>query len=147
MNSDPHDIIPISFNMYCTLHEKHYNAEMKDRYLVQMHSQTKSRGIKLPEVHGVKKILDTSVLCEKQQLILQIKRNVENKPKLGQWRAGIRGRKLQLMENINTSTNKSHKILKIPMTQKVSKNRMDFPAQEQSISSSKTSDYMRNNTG
>ena len=40
-NSDPHDIIPISFNMHNILHEKYYNTETKDRYLVQMHSQTK----------------------------------------------------------------------------------------------------------
>ena len=57
-DSDPHDIIPISFNMHNTLHEKYYNIETKDRYLVQMHSQTKSSGIKLPEVYGVKKTLD-----------------------------------------------------------------------------------------
>ena len=44
-DSDPHNIIPISFNMHNTLHEKYYNAEMKDRYLVQMHSQTNSSGI------------------------------------------------------------------------------------------------------
>ena len=27
-DSDPHDIIPISFNMHNTLHEKYYNIEM-----------------------------------------------------------------------------------------------------------------------
>ena len=31
--------------------------------------------------------------------------------------------------------NKSHEILKIPMTQIISKNIMDFPVQEQSVSS------------
>ena len=71
-------------------------------------------------------------------MILQIKKDVENKPRLGHGRAGIRHREPQLIENITTSTNKSHDILKIIMTQIVSKNRMDFPAQEQSISSSKT---------
>ena len=63
------------------LHKKYYNIEMKDRYLVQMHSQTKSRGIKLPEVHGVKKTLDTNLLPEKQKLILQITMDIENKPR------------------------------------------------------------------
>ena len=71
-------------------------------------------------------------------MILQIKKNVENKPRLGQGRAGIRHKKLQIIENINTSTNKSHKIPKIHMTQNVSKDQMDFPVQEQSISNSKT---------
>ena len=65
-DSNPHDIIPISFNMHNTLHEKYYNIETKDRYLVQTHSQTKSSGINLPEVHGVKNFLDTNLLPEKQ---------------------------------------------------------------------------------
>ena len=35
--SDLHDIIPTSFNMYNTLHERYYKIEMKERYLVQAH--------------------------------------------------------------------------------------------------------------
>ena len=31
--SNPHEMIPISFNMYQVLHEKYYNTE---NYLVQM---------------------------------------------------------------------------------------------------------------
>ena len=65
-DSDPHEIIPMPFNMHNMLHEKYYNIEMKDRYLVQMHSQTKSSRIKLPEAHGVKKTLDTNLLPEKK---------------------------------------------------------------------------------
>ena len=34
-DSDPHDIIPISFNMHNTLHENYYKIETKERYLVQ----------------------------------------------------------------------------------------------------------------
>ena len=34
-NSNPHDIIPISFNMHNTLHDKYYKIETKERYLVQ----------------------------------------------------------------------------------------------------------------
>ena len=33
--SNPHNIIPISFNMHNTLHEKYYKIETKERYLVQ----------------------------------------------------------------------------------------------------------------
>ena len=44
-------------------------------------------------------------------------------------------RKPQLTKDINASSNKSHKIPKIHATQNVAKNRMDFPVQEQSISS------------
>ena len=34
-NSDPHEIIPISFNMYNTLYETYYRIEPQDQYLVQ----------------------------------------------------------------------------------------------------------------
>ena len=34
--SNPHEIIPISFNMYDTLYETYYRVEPTDRYLVQM---------------------------------------------------------------------------------------------------------------
>ena len=53
--SDPHEIIPISFNMYNTLYENYYRDDPIDRYLVQMQSQTKAAGVKLPEVHGTTK--------------------------------------------------------------------------------------------
>ena len=51
-NSNPHEIIPISFNVYQVLHERYYNIE---NYLVQRRCQAKSSGIKLLEVHGVGK--------------------------------------------------------------------------------------------
>ena len=41
--------------MYQVLHEKCYNTE---NYLVQSRSQTRSSGIKLPEVHGMGNNLD-----------------------------------------------------------------------------------------
>ena len=34
-DSDPHEIIPISFDMYNTLYETFYRIEPPDRYLVQ----------------------------------------------------------------------------------------------------------------
>ena len=34
-DSNPHDIIPISFNMHNTLHEKYCIIEVKEIYLVQ----------------------------------------------------------------------------------------------------------------
>ena len=58
-DSNPHDIIPISFNMHNILHERYYNLGLMDKYLVQTQSQTKSSRIILPEVHWVKKILHT----------------------------------------------------------------------------------------
>ena len=34
-DSDPHDIIPISFNMHNVLHEKYYNLGKMDKHLEQ----------------------------------------------------------------------------------------------------------------
>ena len=45
--SNPHEIIPISFSMYQVLHEKYYDVGNAGNYLVQTRSQTKSSGIKL----------------------------------------------------------------------------------------------------
>ena len=64
-DSNPHEIIPISFNMHNILHEKYYNIGKSEKYLIQMWSQTKSGGIKLPEVHGVNKNLNPNIQPEK----------------------------------------------------------------------------------
>ena len=125
-NSNLHDIIPISFNMNNTLHETYYKIGTKERYLVQTQMQTKSSGIILPEVHGTKKILDMNLLPEKQRMIPQNKKVIENKPRLGQGRAGIWCKTPQLIESITASTSKSCKIPKIPTTQNLTKNRTDF---------------------
>ena len=98
---------------------RYYKIEMKERYSVQTYLQTQSSRIKLPEVHGVKKSLDMNLFPEKWKVILQIKKIIKNKQRLGKRRAGIRHRKPQLIENITASTNKSHKIPKIPSTQNV----------------------------
>ena len=66
-NSNPHDIIPIPFNMHNMLHERCYKIETKERYLVQTCLQTKSGGVILPELHGVRKILDMNLLPKKQK--------------------------------------------------------------------------------
>ena len=62
-----------------------------------------------------------NLLPKKQKVILQIKKVIEIKPRLGQGRAGIRHRKPQLTESITASTGKSCKIPKIPATQNVAK--------------------------
>ena len=63
-NSNPHEIIPISFNIHQVLQENYYSLET---YLVQTISQSRSSGIKLPEVHGIGKSLDLNIKLEKQQ--------------------------------------------------------------------------------
>ena len=62
-DSNPHEIIPISYNMHKVLHENYYNMNI---YLAQTRSQCKSSGIKLLEVHGVGKNLDPNIKPEKQ---------------------------------------------------------------------------------
>ena len=64
--SDPHEIIPISFNMYKALHKIYYTNDPIDRYLVQMWPQTKTAGVKLPEVHGARKTIPIHSSIEKQ---------------------------------------------------------------------------------
>ena len=67
-NSNPHEIIPISFNMHQILHENYYNIGNTENYLVQTQSQMKSSGIKLPEVHGMRKQLDLNIQPEKHSM-------------------------------------------------------------------------------
>ena len=64
-DSNPHEIIQISFNMYSILQEIYYNIGRSERYLVQTRFQVKSSRIKLPEVHGVSKGLDLNIQPEK----------------------------------------------------------------------------------
>ena len=77
-DGNPHEIIPISFNMHKVLHKNYYNV---DNYLVQTSSQARSSGIKFPEVHGMRKNLDPTLKPEKQHAN-PIKGNVV-KPHIG----------------------------------------------------------------
>ena len=56
--SNPHEIIPISFDMRAILNDKYYNVGKENRYLVQTQSESKDTGIKVPEVHGAEKGID-----------------------------------------------------------------------------------------
>ena len=80
-NSNPHDIVPISFNMHQILDDNYYN----EKYLIQMRSQAKTSGIKLPEVHGMRKNLDPNLKPEKQHAIS--KQGSMEGPCVGQGRA------------------------------------------------------------
>ena len=64
-DSNPNEIIPISFDMYKILEDNLENF-CDDKYLIQMQSEAKSSGIKLPEVHGVEKSLNPNLRPEKQ---------------------------------------------------------------------------------
>ena len=54
------------------LQERYYNLhgiKANDRYLIQTRSQTKSTGVRLPEVHGKGKSLNPHARPEKQKPI------------------------------------------------------------------------------
>ena len=65
--SNPHEIIPISFDMKAILKDRYYNIGNESRYLVQTHSQAKDSGIKLPEPHGVDKGINPDIKPEKDK--------------------------------------------------------------------------------
>ena len=82
--------------MQSILHSRYYNiGERKEgKYLVQTRSQAKSSGITLPAVHGIDKGVDPKVQPEKQVIkpiiASEAKGVTQNKPRLGQGRAGIK---------------------------------------------------------
>ena len=89
-DSNPCEIIPISFSLRTVLQDKYYSLEGEnERYMIQTRSQTKVSGVQLPEVHGSRKGLDPCKIPEKQpQPIVSL--NIERKPRLGQGRAGVK---------------------------------------------------------
>ena len=87
-DSNPHEIIPISFNTYKILNDNYYNIE---KYLIQTWSQARSSGIKLPEIHGVGENLDLNIKPEKQHA--NSKQGSVERPCTGQGRAGLRRKK------------------------------------------------------
>ena len=114
-DSNPQEIIPISFSLIRVLCENYYKldnmtetAKMEtDKYLLQTRSQTKSTGVKVPEVHGIDKGLNLHVKPERQKSVIMpptqqtqpIDKRLPTdiklpipipKPRIGQGRAGLR---------------------------------------------------------
>ena len=80
-----------------------------DKYLIQTHSQAKSSGIKLPEVHGVEKSLNPNLRPEKQHTFPK-QGNLE-RPQIGQGRAGSKRKKPDpINQSINQRSNLSREI-------------------------------------
>ena len=104
-DSNLHDIIPISFNICQVLDDNYYN----EKYLIQTRSQDKCSGIKLLEVHGMKKNLDPNLKPEKQHTIPK-QGNME-RPCIGQGRAVSRRKRPDpINQSINQPSNLSQKI-------------------------------------
>ena len=91
-DSNPHEIIPISFSMRVVLQIWYYNlGSLKEGYMIQTRSQAKSSGVKVPDIHGIEKGLDPHVRQEKVAKPIE-KKVVEKRPRLDQGRAGLRRR-------------------------------------------------------
>ena len=104
-NSNPHETIPISFNMHKVLQENYYKI---DNYLVQTRSQARPSGIKLPEIHGVRKNLDLNMKLERQHAN-PINSSVV-KPCIGQGRAGLKRKR---SDSINQTINQPSELSQI----------------------------------
>ena len=128
--SNPHKIIPISFNMYKALYETYYRNDSTGRYLVQTQSHTKVAGVKLLEVHGARKTIETHSPIEKLKPQIQEKQLDNNRPKLGRGRAGMQHKQLQPVADTLVSTNKSPNI---PTNQKFITNSTKYPIPNQLI--------------
>ena len=91
--------------MYQVLENQFYD----DKYLIQMRSQAKSSGIKLLEVHGMRKNLDPNLKPERQHTLP--KQGSIERPCVGQGRAGSKRKKLDPINRaINQASNLSQKI-------------------------------------
>ena len=117
----------------------YYNIGKSEGYLVQTRSQTKSTGLKLPEVHGVSKGLDPNIQLEKNKLLSPTKGNEisQERPEIGQRRAGMRRRRSPPI--IQTITQSSDLSKKIPEASKIESRittQTDSMAHMQSITNS-----------
>ena len=71
-NSDPSEIMPISFNAYNILEENRNSGMHKrneGRFLIETCSQAKMSGTTLLEVHRIRKKLDPNLRPEKQHAL------------------------------------------------------------------------------
>ena len=127
-DSNPHEIIPISFNMHKILHEKYYNKWKSEKISSTnvVSKSTKSSGIKLLEVHGVSKNLDPNIQPEKQNIRpLKGYEISQEKPRICQGRAGMRKRSLPLIKLL---LKQQKHLKKIPEASKIERKVINHPA-------------------
>ena len=113
-DSNPHEIIPISFTLKSLVGNQFYQINNEtsqpetSKYLIQTRSQAKSSGIKLPEIHSANKGLNPHVKLGRQRPLSTLPMHsipptllvqpVDKgqpihpipKPRIGQGRAGLR---------------------------------------------------------
>ena len=81
--------------------DKYNDNFSNEKYLIQMCSQAKTNGTKLPEVHAVQKGLDPNLKPEKQHTIP--KQGKSESLQVGQGRAG--SKRKNLISSIRLKTN------------------------------------------
>ena len=136
-DSNPHELIPISFTLRDKTDDHFYRINngtdqpKTDNYLVQTRSQAKSSGIKLLEIHGANKSLDPHVQPGKQRPLPSLPiQSIDKgppthpipKPRIGQGRARQR-RKVKTHQPIPLP----HQSIVQPITKHVQKTVMPLP--------------------
>ena len=103
---DPHEIIPILFDMNAILNDRYYNVEEEEeesKYLVQTHSQTKDSGIKVPEVHGTKKGVDPNL---RPEWLVRKSQKLMERSRIEQKKADFPKQKNQVIDQIGSGQRK-----------------------------------------
>ena len=133
-DSNPHELIPISFSLKSQASNLFYHIDNevsvpgKDKYPVQTRSQVRSSGIRLLEIHGANNGLDRHVQPGKQKSfpIQTINKGMPthpiSKPRIGQGRAGLR-RKVSTLQPIPLP----HQLPTQPITKHVQKAIVPLP--------------------
>ena len=133
-DSNPHELIPISFSLTDQVSDYFYhidneiNLPRRDKYLVQTRSQVRSSDIRLPEIHGANKSLDPHVQPGKQKSfpVQTINKRMPThpipKPRIGQGRAGL-SRKVNTLQPITLP----HQLPTQPITKYVQKAVVPLP--------------------
>ena len=114
-DSNPNEIMPISFDMYKILENNMNNFDKyndnfgNEKYLIQTHSQAKMSGTKLLEGHGVQNGLDPNLRPEKQHTIP--KQGKSGRLQMGQGRVGSKRKKpVPINQAINPSSDVTQEI-------------------------------------
>ena len=136
-DSNPHELIPISFMLRSQIDNHFYlidneiNRPKNDRYSVQTRQKVKSSGIKLPEIHDANKSLNPHVQPGKQRPFPSLPiQTIEkgppthpiSRPRIGQGRARLR-RKVKALQPISSP----HPLPTQPMTKHMLTPVMPFP--------------------
>ena len=103
--SDPHEIIPISFDMKTILNDRYYNVEEEEesKYLVQIQSQTNNSGIKVPEVHGIKKGVDSNL---RPEWLVRKSQKLAERSRIEQKKTDFSKQKNQVIDQIGSGQRK-----------------------------------------